>query len=43
MLDSKSFGLGFAVGPVGYILFGAVIYGVFCIGKRLVSLLGNKT
>jgi hypothetical protein len=33
--DIASFGLGFAVAPVAYFVFGAAIYGVYCTGKWL--------
>jgi hypothetical protein len=33
--DIASFGLGFAVAPVAYFVFGAAIYGVFCTGRWL--------
>ncbi len=37
MLDLTSFGLGFAVAPVAYVIFGASAYSIFCAGKRLAS------
>jgi hypothetical protein len=33
--DIASFGLGFAVAPVAYFVFGAVVYSVFCTAKWL--------
>ena len=35
--DLASFGLGFAVAPVAYLVFGAAIYAVFCVAKGLTS------
>jgi hypothetical protein len=37
MLDLTSFGLGFAVAPVAYVVFGATAYSAFCTGKWLAS------
>lgn len=37
MLDLISFGLGFAVAPVAYIIFGVAAYSTFYAGKRLAS------
>lgn len=41
MLDLRSFALGFVTGPVGYVLFGAVTYGVFCAGRWLCWMCSN--
>ena len=35
--DLASFGLGFAVAPVAYLVFGAAVYTIFCTGKWLRS------
>lgn len=35
--DIASFGLGFAVAPVAYMVLGAMVYGVICTGKWLTS------
>jgi hypothetical protein len=37
MLDLTSFGLGFLVAPVVYVMFGAAVYSAFGAGKRLAS------
>jgi hypothetical protein len=42
MLDLTSFGLGFAVAPVAYLIFGAAAYSLFCAGKRLASCAGGR-
>lgn len=44
MLDLRSFALGFVTGPVGYVLFGAAVYGVLSLWRWLcLKLLGNKS
>ena len=39
--DLASFGLGFAVAPVAYLVFGAAVYTIFCSGKWLASSFGR--
>jgi hypothetical protein len=36
MLDLTSFGLGFLVAPVAYVIVGAAAYGAYCTAKWLV-------
>ncbi len=37
MLDLISFGLGFVVAPVAYVIFGAAAYSAYCTGKWLLA------
>jgi hypothetical protein len=39
--DIASFGLGFAVAPVAYLVFGAAVYTIFCSGQWLASSFGR--
>ncbi len=42
MFDLTSFGLGFAVAPVAYVIFGAAAYSTFCAGKWLAYSAGSR-
>jgi hypothetical protein len=42
MLDFTSFGLGFLVAPVVYVMAGAAVYGAYCSAKWMASSLRHS-